>query len=478
MVIGRPVANSEAIGESAYPSSKQPVLYVGGDTSGRGRTDVDFAAFQMQKSVLRIPAIVRGMGVRRPMSMTLSEMERTILAEVGIPILQDKDRMETRREATVLREMWKEQFRLELEGVERIDAEFKKGSVSEQDESLRSQAGEIPERDAVPPLELQKLRTQPLGDRQQDVERDRKEGQQLDIYGHMEQQIAELQKSYEELMAAEAAKTTSGATKVVLEREGTAGGEEGPSKESHSFVGSISARSGEVEASYPKAGAVIGDSGELASLASGRLARSGVWASDTMPASDGADFSARAKSILGPYKDAPAFWAAKFNGHMATAEKYLEEGRFYRSADAYTLAVVYKPEEPLAYMGKSHALFAAGEYMSSALFLSRAVTAVGEGQKKKDYEVQQLLALGSRFLAYIDRDRIENRVVDIKQWQQRSGSAELQFLLGYLYYQMGRLDAAGEAIDAAFKQMPGAPAVIALREVIHSKKRPHEGKNP
>ncbi|GAI11990.1 unnamed protein product, partial [marine sediment metagenome] len=85
------------------------------------------------------------------------------------------------------------------------------------------------------------------------------------------------------------------------------------------------------------------------------------------------DVSAKAREILGEHKTFASFAEDKFNRHMRAAEEYLKRGRYYRAADAYTLAAIYKPDDPLAYAGKSHALFAAGEYMSSALFLSRAL---------------------------------------------------------------------------------------------------------
>ncbi|KKL05102.1 hypothetical protein LCGC14_2609390, partial [marine sediment metagenome] len=168
------------------------------------------------------------------------------------------------------------------------------------------------------------------------------------------------------------------------------------------------------------------------------------------------DLSARAKVILGSHKTFASFSEDKFNQHLRTAERYLKQGRYYRAADAYTLASIYKPEDPLAYAGKSHALFAAGEYMSSALFLSRAFEIFPEyAQFKIDLEAM----IG-------DRDKLETRIVDVEQWLGRSDSAELQFLLGYIYYQMGRLQAGRGAIDGALEKMPEAPAVITLKGAI------------
>ena len=141
---------------------------------------------------------------------------------------------------------------------------------------------------------------------------------------------------------------------------------------------------------------------------------------------------------------------------MKAAEDYLTKGKYYRAADSYTMASLYKPDDPLAYAGKSHALFAAGEYMSSALFLYRALEIFPEYALFK-IDIETMVA---------GRDKLESRVVDVEQWLEKSGSAELQFLLSYIYYQMGRLDQAKKAIDAAHEKMPESPAVKALKKAI------------
>ncbi len=170
------------------------------------------------------------------------------------------------------------------------------------------------------------------------------------------------------------------------------------------------------------------------------------------------DVSAKAKGILGPHKTFASFSNDKFNQHMRAAEVYLKQGRYYRAADSFTLASIYKPDDPLAYAGRSHALFAAGGYVSSALFLSRALEIFPEYAR---FKIDLVAMVG-------DRDKLESRIVDVKQWLQISDAPELQFLLGYVYYQMGRLQQAKQAIDAAYEKMPESPAVIALKKAIDS----------
>jgi tetratricopeptide (TPR) repeat protein len=164
-----------------------------------------------------------------------------------------------------------------------------------------------------------------------------------------------------------------------------------------------------------------------------------------------------AEAILGSYETFASFSEDKFNQSMRAAEMYLKQGRYYRAADAYTLASLYKPNDPLAYAGKSHALFASGEYMSSALFLSRCLQIFPEYAR---FKIDLVAMVG-------DRDKLESRVVDVEEWVGRSGGApELQFLLAYVYYQMGRLQPAKEAIDVACEKMPDSSAALALKKVI------------
>jgi len=67
-----------------------------------------------------------------------------------------------------------------------------------------------------------------------------------------------------------------------------------------------------------------------------------------------------------------------------------------------------------------------------------------------------------------DKDTLESRIADIALWQKKSGSGELQFLLGYLYYQTDNLVKAKEAIDAAAEKIPGSAAITALEKVINA----------
>ena len=156
------------------------------------------------------------------------------------------------------------------------------------------------------------------------------------------------------------------------------------------------------------------------------------------------------------YKSFAVLSDDRFNRHMREAEGFMKQGRFYRAADAYTLASIYKPNDPLGYAGKSVALFASGEYLSSSLFLARAVEIFPEYPKVK---VDIVGMVG-------DKDTVENKILEARDWMDKSDSGELEFLLSYIYYQMDRLEFARQSIEAAVKKMPDSLAVAAMKNAI------------
>lgn len=195
---------------------------------------------------------------------------------------------------------------------------------------------------------------------------------------------------------------------------------------------------------------VLGSSGGTYSARSPRSTSSGAGESQSgVDVSGGSDLASRARAIMGEYKSVAAFWEGKFHRYMAAGETYLKQGRYYRAVDAFALASVYKPDAPAAYVGRSLALFAAGEYMSSALFLSRALEMHPEYARSKAYFSAMLC----------DKDKLAERIADAEECLELcrkpgsglSGETELAFLLGYVYYQMDRLGEAKRAIEAAEK---------------------------
>jgi len=167
---------------------------------------------------------------------------------------------------------------------------------------------------------------------------------------------------------------------------------------------------------------------------------------------------AKAKEIRGPHKDFKSLANAKFNEYIQAADKFFKQGKYYRAADAYILAGVWSGEHPLPLIGRGHALFAAGEYMSSSYFIQKAITLDPEYASKK-FDLPRLL---------FDPDMIENRLLEVMTWQQKNGSGELAFLMAYLFYQLNDMSRAQIAINLAIEKMPDNKAVNLLKKAIEA----------
>ena len=300
-----------------------------------------------------------------------------------------------------------------------------KQSLIIRDESLRPFTKLEQSGDVLQPLKLQKPKEQ-AGEEDFPMQKRafRTLDKQLDVYERMKQRIAELQKGIEQLPKAEKAEEAAQRRRTEDRRQTT-------------------------------------EDRRQATEDRGQKTEDRRWTTDdeirNVLGTD-VDVSAGAKGILGPHETFASFSNDKFNQHLRAGEMYLKQGRYYRAADSYTLASIYKPDDPLCYAGRSHALFAAGEYISSALFLSRALEIFPEYAR---FKIDLVAMVG-------DRDKLESRIADVEEWLQRSDAPELQFLLGYVYYQMDRLQRAKQAIDAAYEKMPDSPAVIALKRAIDS----------
>ena len=168
-----------------------------------------------------------------------------------------------------------------------------------------------------------------------------------------------------------------------------------------------------------------------------------------------------AEALVGVHKSFATQANDRFNYYMRTAEEFLKQGKYYRAVDAYTLASIYKPDDPLAYAGRAHALFASGEYMSSAYFLARAIN-IFPGYVKFKIDLNAMIP---------DKDRLESRIADVKQWIEKTQSAELNFLLAYIYYQLDQPEPALKAINAAAEKIPDSVSIKVLKQAIEKKER-------
>ncbi len=172
--------------------------------------------------------------------------------------------------------------------------------------------------------------------------------------------------------------------------------------------------------------------------------------------SDKVQLRKEARRILGEHTTFAGYADDKFNTYMKRAEDFMEQGEYYKAADAYSLAEIFRRNDPLVHAGKSLALLGAGEYMSSSFYLSRTLMLY------PDY-----IAVKVNLVAMLgDRDVLENRIVDIQRWQARSGAGELSFLLAYIYYQMDEPQWAKEELERDADKLPFPETARLLAEMV------------
>ncbi len=351
---------------------------------------------------------LRFLGRVRPMGLTAEQMEKVIESELGTHF--GEQRLTARQRSTEV-----EALKRELEWLDDRTGEVKKSLVEER--GIRELPAEEKADAGVRERYEAQQQKAPTGEEAGDAAvMFGMPGKQLDIYEQMKWQLYGLEKGL----------VPSAKVKEAEEAEGTRKAEEVKG---------------------------VGE-GEEESAEEGTR---GTLDYEWRELSD-AEMEARAKTILGPHETFASYSDDKFNRHLRAAETYLKQGKYYRAADAYTLASMYKAGDPLADAGKSHALFAAGEYMSSALYLSRALEIFPDYAR---FKIDIVAMVG-------DRDKLETRVADVEQWWKTSNAPELQFLLAYVYYQMDRVERAREAINNAYENMPEAAAVITLKRAIET----------
>jgi len=169
-----------------------------------------------------------------------------------------------------------------------------------------------------------------------------------------------------------------------------------------------------------------------------------------------ADMHAKALEIRGEHATFAHYSEAKFKNYIRAAQEFIKQGKYYLAADTYSLAEVYDLGNVEATIGMAHSLFAAGEYMSSA-FMVRKVLRLQPEYAKETTHLGELL---------IDKDMVENRVIELERCVNVSKSSELTFLMAYILYRTDRPDTAMNFIDIAADGMSDSPAVLNLKAEI------------
>jgi hypothetical protein len=156
------------------------------------------------------------------------------------------------------------------------------------------------------------------------------------------------------------------------------------------------------------------------------------------------------------YETLPKSSQEKLDRYLKTAQMYLQQGQYQRAVDSFSLASLYNPNDRRVNLGRSHALFAAGEYVSSAIFLAKAI----------EVDPDQTLAKSDLVNAVGGPDLFLQRITDLEGRAKTSATPDLQLLLAYIYHEMDRPQEAKTAIEAAEKGLPQVAAVHLLKAAI------------
>ncbi|MBN1509371.1 MAG: tetratricopeptide repeat protein [Sedimentisphaerales bacterium] len=200
----------------------------------------------------------------------------------------------------------------------------------------------------------------------------------------------------------------------------------------------------------------------------GSLAERLNWAPSEMASPAGIDVNTPELDELKPpdrlpgdtagpkYEALPRSSREKLDRYLKMGQMYLQQGRYYRATESFSLASLYSPNDRRVHLGRSHALFAAGEYVSSAVFLAKAI----------EMDPDQTLAKFDLVNAVGGPDLFLDRITDLEQCAKASSTPDLQLLLAYIYHEMDRPEEATTAIEAAGKGLPDLAAVDLLKAAI------------
>ena len=123
----------------------------------------------------------------------------------------------------------------------------------------------------------------------------------------------------------------------------------------------------------------------------------------------------------------------RFHEHMQRGEKLMQQGDYYKAAYAFDSALLYHYNNAEAYLAKAHALFGAGEFMSAAFFLNKALLADPSLVRKHNTDLRREFAQPEQF---------QKRLEELAYWQELSGQPLLSFLYGYVLFRIDNMEQA------------------------------------
>ena len=134
-----------------------------------------------------------------------------------------------------------------------------------------------------------------------------------------------------------------------------------------------------------------------------------------------------------------------FQSQMQLGESLMKKSKYYKAANAYDIAAIYEPDNPVVLLAQSHAFLAAGELASSAYYLDQALV-------REPAFVKTVIDPRDLFK---DEDQFQARMAALDRWYDRTENEKLKFLKAYVMLQTDQREQAKqlftELVDAQSK---------------------------
>lgn len=132
--------------------------------------------------------------------------------------------------------------------------------------------------------------------------------------------------------------------------------------------------------------------------------------------------------------------ASSFNDLMAQAESLLKNRQYYYAARTYKRASELRPENPLAYLGRTYSLTGAGDLISASNDLAKALELFPDQAKRK-------IDLQGFFHSPEELTRITTKLEAMAD--ALTDNVRIRLLLGYIYRYSGQNEAAIRVLNEA-----------------------------
>ena len=150
------------------------------------------------------------------------------------------------------------------------------------------------------------------------------------------------------------------------------------------------------------------------------------------------------------------------NDLLLKAEGLMAVGRYYDAARNYERAAALDPTNPLPWIGRAHALLAAGEYLSAAVSLTRGLKRFPDLARFR-FDLTALMG---------GAEVVDIRRAEIMRLLKRREDYRLRFLLGYLEYHAGHRELGLENLRKAAEAAPIGSVIRRYPDMIEGKSLP------